>query len=76
MNEVKKYIENIVNEFPENQVFFTQHIASKNPEGEWNLYNETYSKINSNTYLNDYVPELKKNIYQKIIYLLKVNFLL
>lgn len=62
MNEVKKYIENIVNEFPENQVFFTQHIASKNPEGEWNLYNETYSKINSNTYLNDYVPELKKYI--------------
>lgn len=60
MAEVINYIEEKIKDFPKNQVFFTQHIASQNPKGEWKTYNKKYAEINSNKYLNDYIPELKK----------------
>ena len=62
MNETIKYIEEKIKDFPKNQIFFTHHRASESPRGEWKTYNKTYVEINSNEYLNDYVPELKKYI--------------
>lgn len=60
MDTIIKYIEEKIKEFPKSQVFFTQHRAFENPKGEWKIYNEKYSDINSNEYLNDYIPKLKK----------------
>lgn len=60
MAEVINYIEEKIKDFPKNQVFFTKHIAFENPKGQWEMYNKKYDKINSNKYLNDYIPELKK----------------
>lgn len=60
MPEAINYIEEKIKKFPMGQVFFSKHIASKNPKGQWELYNKKYDKINSNKYLNDYIPELKK----------------
>ncbi len=57
-----KYIEDKIKDFPENHIFFIKHIASKNPKGVWEDYNNKYAEINSNEYLCDYVPELKKYI--------------
>jgi len=62
MNEVIKYIKEKINSFPKDQIFFTQHKASQTPQGQWKTYNKIYSKINSNEYLNDYIPELKQYI--------------
>ena len=55
-------IEKRIKEFPSDQIFFTQFIASSNPKGVWKDYNEKYATINSNEYLNDYVKEIKKYI--------------
>ena len=60
MAEVLDYIEEKIKDFPKNQVFFTKHLAFKKPKGQWKIYNEKYDKINSNMYLNDYIPQLKK----------------
>lgn len=60
MGKVINYIEEKIKEFPKNQIFFTQHIAFENPKGQWKIYNKKYANINSNKYLNDYIPELKK----------------
>lgn len=60
MHEVIKYIEEKITDFPKNQIFFTEHKAFKNPKGIWKTYNKKYDEINSNDYLNDYIPELKK----------------
>lgn len=62
MSQTIQYIEEKIKNFSENQIFFTKHQASENPQGIWKEYNEKYSKINSNKYLNDYIPELKKYI--------------
>lgn len=62
MDETIKYIKDKIKDFPEEHVFFTQHIASKHPKGEWKTYNGTYEKINSNEYLNEHISELKKYI--------------
>lgn len=62
MSQTIKYIEEKIKNFSENQIFFTKHQASENPQGIWKEYNEKYSNINSNQYLNDYIPELKKYI--------------
>lgn len=60
MDKVIKYIEEKMKDFPKNQIFFTKHKAFETPKGEWKTYNKNYAKINSNEYLNDYIPELKK----------------
>lgn len=60
MDAVINYIEKKIKDFPENQVFFTKHMAFEFPQGQWKLYNEQYSDINSNIYLNDYIPNFKK----------------
>lgn len=62
MPEVIKYIEEKIKAFPNNQVFFSKHIAFENPRGQWKIYNKKYDEINSNKYLNDYISELKKYI--------------
>lgn len=60
MDKVIKYIEEKIKQFQKNKIFFSQHIASKNPKGQWEIYNRQYSDINASEYLNDYVPSLKK----------------
>lgn len=60
MDKVVKYIEDKVNIFPKNRVFFSQHKAAENPKGQWKMYNEKYNNINESEYLNDYVSSLKK----------------
>ena len=70
---VIKNIEDKIKNFPKNQIFFTRFIANSNPYGVWKEYNQKYSEINSNEYLNDYVKEIKKyitkdNSFDKSIY--------
>lgn len=75
-NRILTVIDNIKNkieQFPKDQIFFTQFIASSNPTGVWKDYNKKYSEINANEYLNDYVKEIKKyitkdNSFQKSVF--------
>ena len=68
MKEIIKYIEKEIKNFKSNQIFFTQHRPAQKPKGAWKMYNEKYIDINSNEYLNDYVPELKKYITKDNLY--------
>lgn len=67
------YIQQVIAQFPKNQILFTQYVPSKHPEGVWEEYNILNSQINADRWLNDYIEALKpylngNNLYQKSVY--------
>ncbi|CVI65783.1 Isochorismatase family protein [Clostridiales bacterium CHKCI001] len=67
------YIEKKICEFTENQIIFTQYQPFDCPKGVWKDYNIVNAQINCNSWLNDYVEELKpyltdSNFYSKSTY--------
>lgn len=68
-----RYITQKINEFPKDQIIFTQYLPFTHPEGVWKEYNIVNAAINNNPWMNDYVEELKPcltdfNFYSKSTY--------
>ncbi len=41
-------------------IILSEYLPAENPVGTWKDYNRVYSEINSNKWLNELVPEMKK----------------
>lgn len=68
-----QYIEKKISEFPKNQIIFTKYLPFHYPKGVWKDYNIVNAQINHNSWMNDYVEELKpylteSNFYSKSTY--------
>lgn len=73
LREAIQYILQAIEKFKENQVGFTKFIPPKHPVGTWKDYNKVNKNINRNTWMNEYVEELKPylredNTYTKSVY--------
>ena len=68
-----QYIKKMIDEFPKDQVIFTQYLPFRHPKGVWKEYNIVNAEINHNSWMNDYIEELKpyltdSNFYSKSTY--------